>query len=33
MWVLETILQDEMPENVGLRYQLFYKVAKVFYLI
>jgi len=30
MWVLKTILMlDYKPEKVGLRYQLFYKVAKV----
>ena len=29
IWVLRSILQREQPEHVGLRYLLFYKVAKV----
>jgi hypothetical protein len=29
IWVLQSILREEQPEHVGLRYLLFYKVAKV----
>src|SRR6202044_429104 len=33
IWVLGSILQEELPEHVGLRYLLFYKVAKVSFFI
>jgi hypothetical protein len=33
IWVLQSILQEEQPEHVGLRYLLFYKVAKVLLFI